>query len=140
GVPTTHHLKLGRGGLADVEWTAQLLALSHGHEVPGLRVTSTRGMLRSAAEAGLLGREDAHDLIEAWTLATRIRNAIVLSTGRTSGVKVDVFPTDRAQVYKVARLLGYRAGRTAHFEEDWFRLARHARGVVERVFYGDRTR
>ncbi|QGH70986.1 bifunctional [glutamine synthetase] adenylyltransferase/[glutamine synthetase]-adenylyl-L-tyrosine phosphorylase [Pseudactinotalea sp. HY158] len=136
GVPTTHHLKLGRGGLADVEWTAQLLALQHAHDVPALRHTGTREVLRAAGEAGLIGPDDAADLIEAWTLASRIRNAIVLGSGRTSGVKVDVFPRDRAEAGKVARLLGYRAGLAADFEQDWFRVARHARTVVERVFYG----
>ena len=34
--PTTH-TKLGRGGLADVEWTIQLLQLQHAFEVPDLR-------------------------------------------------------------------------------------------------------
>ncbi|MCL2780436.1 MAG: bifunctional [glutamine synthetase] adenylyltransferase/[glutamine synthetase]-adenylyl-L-tyrosine phosphorylase, partial [Actinomycetia bacterium] len=42
GADPATHLKLGRGGLADVEWTIQLLQLWHGHEVAALRTTSTR--------------------------------------------------------------------------------------------------
>src|SRR5699024_4280466 len=64
GVPPTHHLKLGWGGLADIEWTAQLLALSHAHELPGLRVPGTRQTLRAAAAAGLIPERDANDLID----------------------------------------------------------------------------
>src|SRR5690606_41319665 len=41
GADPARHLKLGRGGVADVEWTVQLLQLEHAHEVPGLRTTGT---------------------------------------------------------------------------------------------------
>ena len=45
------HTKLGRGGLSDVEWVAQLLQLQHGHEVPGLRTTRTLPALAAAVQA-----------------------------------------------------------------------------------------
>ncbi len=135
GVPATHHLKLGRGGLADVEWTAQLLQLQHAGEVPELRTTSTLDALAAARAAGVLGVSDAVQLGEAWSLATRLRNAIVLWSGRTTGNKVDVLPAERAELAGVARLLGYRPGHTGDLEQDWLRTARRARGVVERVFF-----
>ena len=52
------HLKLGRGGLADVEWTVQLLQMRHAGTVEGLRTPQTLPALQAAAEAGpdLLGR------------------------------------------------------------------------------------
>ena len=45
------HTKLGRGGLSDVEWVAQLLQLQHGHELPGLRTTRTLPALVAATDA-----------------------------------------------------------------------------------------
>ena len=39
GADPTTHTKLGRGGLADVEWTIQLLQLQHAYEVPELRTS-----------------------------------------------------------------------------------------------------
>ena len=135
GVPATHHLKLGRGGLADVEWTAQLLQLQHAGEIPELRTTSTLAALAAARTAGVLGATDAVRLAEAWSLATRLRNAIVLWTGRTTGNKVDVLPTERDELAGVARLLGYQPGHSADLEQDWLRTARRARAVVERVFF-----
>src|SRR6201999_2805923 len=66
GADPTTHLKLGRGGLADIEWTVQLLQLGHGHETAGLRTTSTLAALASAAEAGLLATDDAQLLADAW--------------------------------------------------------------------------
>src|SRR5699024_8180346 len=89
GVPATHHLKLGRGGLADVECTAQLLQLQHAHRRGELQVTGTLDALGAAESAGLLAAEDRLALAEAWELATRLRNANVLASGRTTAARVD---------------------------------------------------
>ena len=50
GADPATHTKLGRGGLADVEWTVQLLQLRHGAQVPGLRTTRTLPALRRGPE------------------------------------------------------------------------------------------
>ena len=76
------HIKLGRGGLADVEWTVQLLQLRHAHAVPELRTTRTMAALEESVRAGLLGAADAATLRAAWRLAGRVRNAVVLQRGR----------------------------------------------------------
>lgn len=136
GVDPARHLKLGRGGIADVEWTAQLLQLQHAHEVPGLRTTSTLDALAAAAEAGLIADDDVRVLVDAWLLASRLRDANVLWTGRAEGAHADVLPHDRQALAGVARVAGYPAGGGAELEEDYLRTARRARAVVERVFYG----
>ncbi|ACQ80106.1 (Glutamate--ammonia-ligase) adenylyltransferase [Beutenbergia cavernae DSM 12333] len=137
GVPANRHLKLGRGGLADVEWTAQLLQLRHAGTHPGLRTPRTLDALDAALEADLLTAGDHERLRDAWRLASRLRDAIVLATGRTRSAKVDVLPHERQELSAVARLLGYPPGSGAALEEDYLRSARRARGVVERLFYGD---
>lgn len=136
GVDPARHLKLGRGGIADVEWTAQLLQLKHAHEVPGLRTTSTLDALAAARDAGLLTEDDTRVLVDAWELASRLRDANVLWTGRAEGAHADVLPHDRRALGGVARVAGYPAGGGADLEEDYLRTARRARAVVERVFYG----
>ena len=136
GVPPTRHLKLGRGGLSDVEWTVQLLQLCHGGAVPEVRTPSTLPALRALQEAGLVGGEEAARLAEAWELASRIRNAIVLASGRTTGGRLDVLPHESRDLEVVARILGYEPGGRLDLEEDYLRAARRARKVVERLFYG----
>ncbi|WP_324651009.1 bifunctional [glutamine synthetase] adenylyltransferase/[glutamine synthetase]-adenylyl-L-tyrosine phosphorylase [Georgenia sp. H159] len=135
GVPASRQLKLGRGGLSDVEWTAQLLQLQHAGRVPELRTTATVDALHAARDAGLLADRDTDRLVTAWTLASRVRAAIALATGRVSGGRIDVLPHDPVQLAGVARLLGYGPGQTAEFEEDYLRATRRARAVVERVFF-----
>ncbi|NHT18019.1 bifunctional [glutamine synthetase] adenylyltransferase/[glutamine synthetase]-adenylyl-L-tyrosine phosphorylase [Cellulomonas sp. IC4_254] len=134
GVDPTRHLKLGRGGIADVEWTAQLLQLRHAHEVPGLRTTSTLDALAAAREAGLVAEDDAAVLVEAWDLASRLRDALVLWTGRTGGT-ADVLPHDRQVLTGLAAVLGYPSGSGQDLEDAWLRASRRSRQAVEDVFY-----
>lgn len=136
GVPTSRHLKLGRGSLSDVEWTVQLLQLRHGGREPGLRTTGTADALRAAEAAGVLGHEDAARLAAAWELSSRIRDAIVLGTGRVTGGKMDVLPHQPEELEVVARILGHEPGRRLELEEEYLRTTRRARAAVERVFYG----
>ncbi|GAA2339495.1 bifunctional [glutamine synthetase] adenylyltransferase/[glutamine synthetase]-adenylyl-L-tyrosine phosphorylase [Saccharopolyspora halophila] len=132
GADPATHTKLGRGGLADVEWTLQLLQLQHARDVPALRTTSTVDGLRAAAEAGLLAESDANDLIEAWTLATRVRNAVMLVRGKPG----DQLPKKSQERVGVAAALGYPSSvDTGEVVDDYLRVTRHARAVVERVFY-----
>ena len=93
GVDRRLHTKLGPGGLSDVEWVAQLLQLRHAHEVAGLRTTRTLTALDAAVKADLLDPDDAETLANAWRMATRIRNAIMLVRGRALGPAADRTPS-----------------------------------------------
>ncbi|WP_406402996.1 bifunctional [glutamine synthetase] adenylyltransferase/[glutamine synthetase]-adenylyl-L-tyrosine phosphorylase [Streptomyces sp. NBC_00879] len=141
GADPTLHAKLGRGGLSDVEWTVQLLQMRHGWAEPGLRTTRTREALRAAHAAGLIDTEDAQILDEAWVLATRVRNGVMLVRGRPG----DTFPSDGRELAAVGRYLGYGpgvTGRELHMGhsgdmlDDYRRMTRRARAVVEVLFYG----
>ncbi|MBR8641287.1 bifunctional [glutamine synthetase] adenylyltransferase/[glutamine synthetase]-adenylyl-L-tyrosine phosphorylase [Streptomyces tuirus] len=130
------HAKLGPGGLSDVEWTVQLLQLRHGATEPGLRTTRTREALAAARAAGLVTDEDAATLDEAWVLATRVRNAVMLVRGRAG----DTFPTEPRELAAVGRYLGYGPGHAGDMLDAYRRTARRARGVVEELFYGTAER
>jgi [glutamine synthetase] adenylyltransferase / [glutamine synthetase]-adenylyl-L-tyrosine phosphorylase len=132
GVDPALHLKLGPGGLTDVEWVAQLLQLRHARAVPALRTTRTLAALQAASEQGLIAAGDAAELAAAWRLATRIRNAVMLVRGRPT----DSVPTSAPELGAVARLLGYAPDASQDLVQDYRRAARHARAVMERVFYG----
>ncbi|MFI1176596.1 bifunctional [glutamine synthetase] adenylyltransferase/[glutamine synthetase]-adenylyl-L-tyrosine phosphorylase [Streptomyces melanogenes] len=132
GADPTLHTKLGRGGLSDVEWTVQLLQMQHGWAEPGLRTTRTRGALSAAHAAGLISTEDAVILDDAWVLATRVRNGVMLVRGRPG----DTFPSDGRELAAVGRYLGYEPGHVGDMLDDYRRVTRRARAVVERLFYG----
>jgi glutamate-ammonia-ligase adenylyltransferase len=133
GADPATHTKLGRGGLADVEWTVQLLQLQHAGQVPELRRPSTVDVLAELPAHGLLARDQAEALREAWELASRARNAVFLVRGRPS----DQLPRPGLELAGVARASGHGPDvDPGQFLDDYRRTTRHARTVVEQVFYG----
>ncbi len=133
GADRRTHLKLGRGGLADVEWTVQLLQMQHAGRLEGLRTPRTLPALDAAAEAGLVDREDADRLAASWRMVSRVRNAITLVRGKAG----DQIPTDARERAGVAALLGYGPGRSDELVNDLLRTTRRAHEVVDRVFWGE---
>ncbi|GAB3872370.1 hypothetical protein GCM10029964_010640 [Kibdelosporangium lantanae] len=132
GADPTTHIKLGRGGLADIEWTVQLLQLQHAHEVPSLRTPRTLTALAAAANAGLISREDADDLRNTWLLATNTRNAATLVRGKPT----DQVPTMGRELAAVAVALGFPGDvDPGEFLDYYRRTTRRTRVVVERLFY-----
>ncbi|WP_092605728.1 bifunctional [glutamine synthetase] adenylyltransferase/[glutamine synthetase]-adenylyl-L-tyrosine phosphorylase [Raineyella antarctica] len=131
GVERSRHTKLGPGGLSDVEWVVQLIQLQHAYEHPQLRTTETLPALRAERELGLVSESDAEILEQAWLLASRIRNVIMLVRARAS----DTLPTDGADGAAVAAAMGFEGSGPlkAHYRE----VTHRARGVVERLFWGE---
>ena len=131
GADRNTHLKLGRGGLSDIEWTVQLLQLRYGAQVPGLRTTETLAALAAAQDAGLMTAADVEVLTEAWRTVSRLRNAITLVRGKPA----DQLPGNTRERAAVAMSIGYRPGATDEMVNDYLRCTRRAHAVVERVFW-----
>lgn len=135
GAEPARHVKLGPGGLSDVEWVVQLLQLRLASDHPAFRSPSTMEALEALVAEGAISAEDGEVLSAAWSLASRIRAGNVLTTGRMSGAKLDALPRDARELIPLARVLGYRAGSEADLEEDWMRAARRSRAVMDRLFW-----
>ncbi|OHV25138.1 bifunctional glutamine-synthetase adenylyltransferase/deadenyltransferase [Parafrankia soli] len=130
GADRALHVKFGPGGLTDVEWTVQILQLGHAWRLPDLRTTATRDALRAAARAGLVTAGELAALDAAWTLASRVRNGIMLTSGQAG----DLLPAGPPGLERVARALGYPAEAVGELPGDYRRAAARARSVVEDVF------
>jgi [glutamine synthetase] adenylyltransferase / [glutamine synthetase]-adenylyl-L-tyrosine phosphorylase len=131
GADPNTHTKLGRGGLADIEWTVQLLQLRYASEIDTLHNTSTLESLDAIAEAGLITTEDAELLREAWLTATRARNALVLVRGKPT----DQLPGPGRLLNTVAVAAGWaKNGDGGEFLDNYLRVTRRAKAVVHKVF------
>ncbi len=119
------HLKLGRGSLSDIEFTVQLLQLRH-----GIDGAATMGALDALVAAGHLPDGEGQALREAYQFCERTRNRTHLVVG--SG---DALPTRPEQITPLARSLGLTP---AGLREEYRRVTRRARRVVERRFYDQR--
>jgi glutamate-ammonia-ligase adenylyltransferase len=131
GADPKTHVKLGRGGLADIEWTVQLLQMRHAGDVPGLRTPRTLDALGAAGEAGLLSAADADVLVTSWRMVSHVRNAITLVQGKGS----DQLPRDPRTKVAMAAVLGYPPGGSDEMLNDYLRITRRARTVVDRIFW-----
>jgi glutamate-ammonia-ligase adenylyltransferase len=136
GADPATHTKLGRGGLADVEWTVQLLQLLYGHSRPELRTTRTLDALAAATKDALIDPADAFALDAGWRRASWVRNALTLVRGRAS----DQLPRQGADLAAVARIVTRGIDGSAvdaqAFLDEYLRVARRARVAVEKVFEG----
>ncbi|CAN5197906.1 bifunctional [glutamine synthetase] adenylyltransferase/[glutamine synthetase]-adenylyl-L-tyrosine phosphorylase [soil metagenome] len=132
GADPSTHLKLGRGGLADIEWTVQLLQMQHAGRVGSLRTTRTLEALEAAVAADLLARRDADALATAWRTASGVRNAVLQVRGRAS----DSLPRDPRERAAVAHIRGFGPDGSDELVNHYLRVTRLARQVVERVFWG----
>ena len=130
GADPATHTKLGRGGLADVEWTVQLMQLRYAHRYHSLHNTSTLQCLDAIGSAELLGENDVALLKDAWLTATKARNALVLVRGKP----VDQLPMPGKQLRAVAYAAGWPEDQAAEFLENYLRVTRRAKTVVLKVF------
>jgi [glutamine synthetase] adenylyltransferase / [glutamine synthetase]-adenylyl-L-tyrosine phosphorylase len=122
------HLKLGRGSLSDIEWTVQLLQLR-----TGIRAPSTMGGLAALESAGVVDEDDAEVLRAAYRFCERTRNRWWLVG--SAPADADALPSRPNDLLHLARSLDTTAGA---LREDYRRVTRRARRVVERLFYGSR--
>ncbi|MGD7788225.1 bifunctional [glutamine synthetase] adenylyltransferase/[glutamine synthetase]-adenylyl-L-tyrosine phosphorylase [Propionibacteriaceae bacterium Y1700] len=132
GTDRRRNLKLGPGGLSDVEWTVQVLQLQHAAEVPALRVTSTQQALGELRNADLIKSADAEILDRAWVLASRIRDLSMLVRGKAS----DSLPSDVRDLSAVAELMGRGPSKASHLLAEHSRVTRRVGAVVDRLFWG----
>lgn len=133
GVARDRHLKLGKGGLSDVEWTVQFLQLRHSGHNEGLRTVSTMQALHVLADSSLISRADARTLETAWRLTTDARNANFLWQGRPD--RADILPDDTYSLGGISACMNQGARRGQDFENEILSAMRRCRAVAERLFY-----
>ena len=75
-------VKLGPGGIREIEFAAQTLQLVWGGRSPGLRDLTTLGALRGLVRAGHLGRRAAAELAVAYRLLRRIEHRLQMVADR----------------------------------------------------------
>ena len=126
--PGRRHVKLGRGGLVDVEFLAQALQLVHGARNPDVRRSSTSSTLRALGSAGALAADTAAALIEHYRFLRRVSAALRLLGAR---------PTDTLELAgpmpaRVASALGL--GSRAAFLTAYRERTEAVRAAWEQVF------
>ncbi len=126
-------VKLGHGGMMDIEWLAQKLQLACGPNHPELRTPETLVAIGALAASNLLDNQEADLLTAAYGLLFRVRNALWLQLGRSQ----DTLPEPGPLLRTIALQLGFRplrggAAKTA--EEALHAELSHCMSEVRAVF------
>ncbi len=118
-----HNIKLGRGGIREIEFYAQTQQLIFGGREVGLREARTLDALQALAEARRITAEDAATLHEAYIFLRRLENRLQMAEDQ----QTHSLPEDEAGLARVAAFMGFST--VAAFREE---LLRHLRAVEDR--------
>jgi glutamate-ammonia-ligase adenylyltransferase len=126
-----HDLKLGQGGIREIEFLVQALQLVWGGRDPGLRVPATLPALRLLCRAGHLAPESARALAAAYRFLRRAEHRLQMIADR----QTQRLPEDEADLRRFALFLGFSAtpAFVARLSRHLAAVARHYREVFEAV-------
>ncbi len=125
-----YQLKLGPGGLRDIEFTVQLLQLVHGQLDDRVRQAGTLPALAALAAQGYIGRVESADFSRDYRTLRLMEHRLQLRHLR----RTHLMPRDEGDVRVLARATGLASG-AAELEERWLAIKHRVRGLHERLFY-----
>jgi glutamate-ammonia-ligase adenylyltransferase len=132
GVDPRRHLKLGPGGLSDIEFAVQVLQLQHAGADLRLRQRNTFDALRHLTRLDLLPAEDGRRLLAAYGFLMRLRNRLFLLSGKP----VDSLSAKPEDLEALGVAMGFEDQPRQEIEEEYLRVTRRARKVAEPLIYG----
>ncbi len=125
------NVKLGRGGIREIEFVAQAQQLLHGGRLPFLQGAQTLPTLEKLAQYRLLEQEENTRLQAAYTFLRDVEHRLQME----ENLQTHTIPADRNAEVRLARLMGFSS--TAAFEKVRRAHTRHVRQVFDRMFRGE---
>jgi len=125
-----YQIKLGPGGLRDIEFTIQLLQLVHGATDESVRLPDSLGALRALSQGGYVGRGEAAEFDLAYRTLRLLEHRIQLSQLQ----RTHLMPRDESAIRVLAR-----STKLADTADDlvthWRGIQRSVRSLHEKLFY-----
>lgn len=123
GVDSQHNIKLGEGGIREIEFVVQLSQLIRGGRMPALQQRGLLSALEAQRRAGILSDENADKLAEAYCFLRRVEHALQYA----EDAQTHLLPQTPERTAELAAAMRMSA-------EDFNRTLCHHRGFVERTF------
>ncbi len=134
---TRLNIKQGHGGLVDVEFLAQMMALRHGHRHRELRVRDTMGLLNALDKLHLLAHTDAVTIEDDYRFLSRLENRLRIESDRPAWA----LPTSPAALRPLARRMGFEgADGAARLLAELAERRDRIREIFERYFAAEQAR
>jgi glutamate-ammonia-ligase adenylyltransferase len=131
GADPNFHLKLGTGGLVEIEFAVQLLQLRFAGADASLRTPSTTRATEALVSAGRLAGDAGERLYAAYEFINRLRNRMALLGIRDTSQ----LPANVGDLGRLAGSLGYQHHPAASLREDYRRLTRLAHKAADTILY-----
>ncbi len=129
------NIKMGFGGIRDVEFTVQSLQLRLAHEHPELKTANTFEAIDRIRQAGVLNENDCGKLLEGYLFFRKIENRLQLFENR----QVFTIPNDARALRRIARSMGFsdEGNQTAEilFQAALSKTMQDCRAIFENVFF-----
>ena len=100
-------VKIGRGGIRDIEYTVQFLQLLNGGDLPAVRQRNTLLALESLEIAGCLNSQETYILADAYRFLRKTEHRLQL----LFDLQTHKLPATEEELRKLALRMGYAAGR-----------------------------
>lgn len=126
-----HNVKLGAGGIREIELVAQSLQVRHGSRLPQVRARNTLKALRALHDESLLTPDEYEALVKAYVFLRDVENKLQM----VHDAQTHSLPVDDAELAACVSLLGYAKDRgTGSPVERFEREYRHHTAQVSRIF------
>jgi glutamate-ammonia-ligase adenylyltransferase len=96
-------IKLGAGGIADIEFTVQYLQIMNGGKNPLLRRPDSAGAIQALQKAGLISKKNGDALLEAYRFLRLVENRLRIANAQS----IHTLPKTPAEMEILARRIGY---------------------------------
>ena len=125
------NVKLGRGGIREIEFVAQSLQVIHGGRIPFLQTPQTLAALQKLAQYHLLQPKETKDLEQAYCFLRDLEHRLQME----NYLQTHTIPTSGKAQERLAALMGF-SGRK-QFEATLAEHTKHVRAVYEQLFKGE---
>jgi glutamate-ammonia-ligase adenylyltransferase len=122
------NVKLGMGGIREIELIAQSLQVCHGGRFPGLSERNTMKALASLYSYGLVSQEECNSLGSAYLFLRNVENKLQM----VNDAQTHSLPREQEDLTASARLLGY--SRADDFLRDYQRHTSEVNRIFESIF------
>ena len=123
-------LKLGPGGLRDIEFTVQLLQLVHGRTDESVRQRDTIGAIHALSQGGYIGRSEANEFASHYRFLRLLEHRIQMSEMR----RTHLMPTSEPKRRALARAVDIKLNSDALIAK-WERVKVEVRALHQKIFY-----
>lgn len=133
--PDAVDVKLGAGGIREIEFFCQALQLIHAGKDPLIREKSTLSAIEKLTERGYVRDEEAERLSTGYAFLRDLEHRIQIIEGRQS----QAIPAGEAAIERLARMMGFRGSgderAAVHFRDEYRKVTSGVHEVFRSLFY-----